>query len=422
MMHQPRKHRSHRYLRYALPLCVGLMTLIAVLSGCQAETESSSDVAPPADRQTIQQLVQSQQALDEGRFNTALMLADSAAKRAPDYAGAHFQRARILSELKLYEEAETSYQKALSKDADFQGIWFNRGNNAFRQGDYDDALKYYHREKKHHASTPDLLLHLGRAHDALGHVDSATYYFQRSLQQDSTNAQTYARLGRLYQNQGQLEAALQQTRQAYRLDSSSLNYRYLLGAQLFRLGKNQEAIDHLKAVAEARPWHFSSHYNLSQALMRLGREQEAQRYAQEADHLREVQAAVERHRTKAENMPREPKLWAQLGDTLRSTGQYDKALEAYNRALFLAPENPAFRNNVALLHHQLGDRRAAISHYRSLLQQYPRFVDGWFNLGVIYAQEGDRQKARQAWQRVLQIAPNHQTTKAYLARLNDMPE
>jgi len=344
-------------------------------------------------------------------------MADSAVARAPRLPDAHFQQGRVLSELKQFEEAERAYRKVLELDPDYRGAWYNLGNNAYRQQAYDDAIHFYQRAQAQHPSAKTLVA-LGWAYVAQNEIDSARHAYERAIAQDSSFALAYARLGQLYEDQGDLEQALKYSRKALALQPENGKYQYVVGSQLLRLGEPKEASQHLQRATEILPWHQGAHFSFGQALMRLDQEQKAQRYLAQADSLEQQQSEIERLRTIARNNPDNPEVWKNLGDKLQEVGQLDKAKRVYSMALYLTPGDPHLRSTLAMLSAELGNTEAAVGHYRALLNQYPSFVEGWFNLGVVYARSGRDQQARRAWEEVLRQQPDHERAKAYLARLS----
>lgn len=370
------------------------------------------------DDTTVSMLVQSQQALQQGVLRKALALADSVVERAPRLPDAHFQRGRVLSDLKRFDEAETAYREVLALDPSYQGVWFNLGNNAYRRQNFEEALQYFQNEREQHPSA-DTFVEIGKSYGAIGKPDSAEQAYRQALEGDSTHAAAHARLGQLYEEEGDLESALPHSRKALELEPDNVNYRYVVGTQLFQLNRHEEAVEHLRAVLDARPWHQGAHYNLGQALIRLGRQDEGERYLTEADSLEERQREIERLESVAQDEPEAPERWTRLGDAYREAGRLSDAREAYSVALYLRPGDPQLRDRVAQLAVGVGDYQAAIAHYQDLVRRHPGFIDGWFNLGVVYARNGEVTKARSVWERVLQKEPDHTRAKQYLARLGE---
>ena len=397
---------------------VGVVCMLALNVRCASDTEESTKAAQSrrsVDEKTVSFLIQSQQALQQGALRAAQVLADSVVARAPRLPDAHFQRARVLSELKQFDRAEEAYREVLALDPDYRGVWYNLGNNAYRQQDYQQAVTFYRKAQGQHPSA-EALVSLGWTYVAQSKTDSARLAYEKALSVDSSYALAYARLGQWYEDQGELETALKYSRRALELQPNNGKYQYVVGSQLLRLDQPEVAVEHLKQATEARPWHQGAHFSLGQALMRLGREQEAERYLAGADSLEQLQSDIKRLQSIARNNPENSKSWKKLGEKLREAGQVEEAQKAFSMALYLAPEDPILRNNIAMLSAELGNSKAAVRHFQALLTQHPSFVEGWFNLGVVYARSGNIQQAQQAWKEVLRRQPDHQRAKAYLAR------
>lgn len=403
-----------------LPIvAIGLVVCLAFLgAGCTDEdARSTAQSRRSVDEKTATLLIQSQQALQQGELRAARILADSVVARAPRLPDAHFQRGRVLSELKEFDAAEAAYRDALALNPNYRGVWYNLGNNAYRQQHYDDAVHYYRRAHALHPSA-QALVSLGWTYVAQDNIEQARHAYENALARDSSYALAYARLGQLYDDQGTLEEALKYSRQAVKRAPRNGKYRYALGSQLLRLDRPADAVDHLQRAVDLQPWSQSAHFSLGQALVRLGRQQDGERYLARADSLEQQQSEIRRLRAVARGNPENPAVWKRLGEALRSTGQLDEAQEAFSLALYINPQDPQLRNTIAMLAAQAGNPAAAVDHYRALLNQHPSFVEGWFNLGVVYARSGDSEKAQEAWKRVLQYQPGHERAQAYLARIS----
>ena len=370
-----------------------------------------------ASRTTVKMLVRSQNALDQGGLQAALTLVDSATARAPRLPDAHFQRGRVLAELRRFEKSNTAYRRVLELNPDYQGALYNLGNNAYRQQEYQKAVRLYRRGLKRHAEARTLVAQ-GRAYVAQEKIDSARTAYERALDLDSTHALAHARLGQLLADRGSTAAALRHSRQALELRPDNAKFRYAVGRQLLQVGRPDEALPHLKTAVEERPWHQGSHYHLGQALLRLDRSDDAQRFLTTADSLEQVQSRIEQLRSQAQNAPSEVKRWRTLAQALQEAGRLQEAQEAYSVALYLRPKNPVLRNELAKIASDRGRFEASISQYRTLLRQHPSYVRGWFNLGVVHARNGNPERARKAWKRVLKHDPSHRQARKYLASLD----
>lgn len=364
-------------------------------------------------------LVKAQKLFHEGSYRFALALTDSAQQRAPELADVYFLKGRIFTELKMFEQAEKAYQKVFSLDPQYQGVWLNRGNNAFRRGKSEEAIRMYRRELEKYPSA-QVHMHMGRAYERLGKTDSARTAYHKAIGRDSSLASAYMWLGQSYDDSGESDKALKYSHKGLALEPENLNYQYIVGSILYRQGKLEEAVGYLRKVTEGKPWHHGAHYNLGQALVRMGRQEKGKQVLAKADSLQEVDSKIEQLRSAANQNPRQAQTWVKLGDGLRGTGQLKAAMEAYQRALTLAPKNLVLHNNVANMSLALGDTTAAVRRYQMVLQQDPNMADVWLNLGVIYGNSGRLEKARKVWEKGLEYSPNNQELQAYLTKLSQM--
>ena len=331
-----------------------------------------------------------------------MALVDSAVQLAPGRAETHFARGRILSALKRPDEARAAYEQVLSLDPAFQGVWFNLGHEALRRGQQRQALRLYQKELgqlQRHAKAssprsassdprglPAVWLQIGRAYEHLGVVDSAHHAYEQAIAADPELAVAYRDLAHLYERQGELDKALVHAKRALELDSLSTDYRFRVGSLLLRTGQPKEAATELEEALKQHPWHYGTLYNLSQALVRLNRAEEAQQYLAKADSAQALQHQISQAQATVDLHPEAPERWVELADLLHRAHRFEEAITAYRRALHLDPKRPA---------------------------------PIWFNLGVGYANAGNLEAARQAWENVLQYDPDHEMATSYLGKLSE---
>ncbi|MDJ0898890.1 MAG: tetratricopeptide repeat protein [Xenococcus sp. MO_188.B8] len=64
---------------------------------------------------------------------------------------------------------------------------------------------------------------------------------------------------------------------------------------------------------------------------------------------------------------------------------------------------------------KLGNTIAAINQLQELLSDFPKFIPGWINLGLIYRSLGDRDSALSTFEQTIKLAPNDQKVKLELS-------
>jgi cytochrome c-type biogenesis protein CcmH/NrfG len=104
--------------------------------------------------------------------------------------------------------------------------------------------------------------------------------------------------------------------------------------------------------------------------------------------------------------PKNVQAWIALGNDYFDTKQPQRAVDAYARALELAPNNPDVLTDQGVMYRELRAFDKAVANFQKASQLDPRHVQSTYNLGVVYAYDlKDREKAFAAWRRVVEIAP-----------------
>jgi tetratricopeptide (TPR) repeat protein len=395
-----------------------------VAAGCFSKTDpmtKTEKLRQTLDPRVQQFLLAGEQAYKQGNYVAALALSDSAEVYAPDLADIHFFRGRIYTDLNQLDIAKAAYEATLDADPAYRGAHMNLGINSFRRGKLRDAINSFKQEE---ALEPNsgLYLEMGRVYAKLGEADSARLAYEQSIALDSTNTTALMWLGQLYEEMGDFEKALVYSRRGAALKPDNLDYRYIIGSQLFRVGQVEEAVAQLQPVAEQRPWHHGAQYNLGQALMRLGREDEAQHFLDRAEAAQQVQQEIQEAHDAINQDPNDLQNWIRLGEAHRKGQMYDRAADAFRRAVTIDPGNLYLQTNLATLLMESGDTTAAIQHYQAVLKADSTLADAWLNLGVAYGNTRRYEEARHAWQQVLRHRPGDRTARAFLAQLGELAQ
>jgi Flp pilus assembly protein TadD len=94
---------------------------------------------------------------------------------------------------------------------------------------------------------------------------------------------------------------------------------------------------------------------------------------------------------------------------LVQTRQYDQALVRADKFLAAKPRDPQMRFLKGVILAETGKRSAAIDAYTQLTQEYPELPEPYNNLAVLYAQQNEYDKAREALEGAVRANPNYAT-------------
>ena len=103
----------------------------------------------------------------------------------------------------------------------------------------------------------------------------------------------------------------------------------------------------------------------------------------------------------------------QAGVSYYESGDYEKAIEAYKRAIQLDPASMNFYYHLGMAFSSLGRFKEAIQAYNSAIRLGPEYAAAYYNLGHAYSNLKQYEKAIRAFQRAIQYEPDH--VEAYFA-------
>jgi tetratricopeptide (TPR) repeat protein len=130
---------------------------------------------------------------------------------------------------------------------------------------------------------------------------------------------------------------------------------------------------------------------------------------------------IEINRKLTQTDPKARPAWVALGNDYFDTRQYQKAIEAYERALELDPKDPDVLTDQGVMFQELGQFDRAIANFEKATKLAPTHVQSLFNIGVVQANgKKDPQKAAAAWKKVIEIAPQSPQAQAARQALEQM--
>ncbi|MFO7811672.1 MAG: tetratricopeptide repeat protein [Pelovirga sp.] len=104
--------------------------------------------------------------------------------------------------------------------------------------------------------------------------------------------------------------------------------------------------------------------------------------------------------------PENRNAWVQLGNNYYGADQPNKAIEAYDKALELGPDDPNVLTDQGTMFRRVGWYDRAISNFQRAAELDPNHVQSRYNLGVVYRYDlQDFPKAIAAWESFLALNP-----------------
>jgi len=130
---------------------------------------------------------------------------------------------------------------------------------------------------------------------------------------------------------------------------------------------------------------------------------------------------VEALKTVAEREPANAAPRTDLGNIYFDAERYDDAIKWYGEAVKLAPNDPNLSTDLGVSYYYTNQPDKALVQFAHSLEINPRHTKTLLNLGIVKAfGKQDLEGASQAWQQVIQLAPDSPEGQAARRALDSM--
>ncbi len=230
-----------------------------------------------------------------------------------------------------------------------------------------------------------------------GHVDKTLAAYRHVTKLEPNNADVYAWLARLLTLRGDTEEALPLARKAVELEPNNATYLAVLAMVLDWNGKYEEALSKALEAVDLDPNNAQAHAYLAEIYADMGNWDRA---------LEEAETAISLD-------DKDPFVWRNYGYVLEVRGEYRKAIDAYLHAAQLAP--------LAFFYIAAGRNYQALQEFDKAIELFqkaraiepnnpaPQDAIGW-----AYFLAGDPQKAMVQLEKAIEIDPNYAPAYVHL--------
>jgi len=133
------------------------------------------------------------------------------------------------------------------------------------------------------------------------------------------------------------------------------------------------------------------------------------------------ESQVQALRTVAEREPSNPAPRTQLANLYFDAERYDDAIKWYEDAMKLAPADPNVSTDLGICYYYTNQPDKALVQFEHSLKLNPKHTKTLLNVGIVKAfGKQDLEGAAQAWQQVLQLAPDSSEGQAAKRALDSM--
>ncbi|MDP9492162.1 MAG: tetratricopeptide repeat protein, partial [Actinomycetota bacterium] len=228
-----------------------------------------------------------------------------------------------------------------------------------------------------------------------GQVDEATRLLETARDSDPSNQVLLQRLGDAYRSLQRPTEALQVYDEAIRFAPGQADLWARKGDALLGDGRTEEAIAAFEEAARLNPDEFSYvDWNIR-----------GDRLFTDGDY-----ATAGRLYRKSVEATANVEAWRNLGFVAQRLGDPAQALECYEAALLLDPENSLLLNDRGVVLLDLERTDEARECFERVVALNGDSLEGWLNLGLVRREKGEFEGGAEAYQRAAQLDPARSDT------------
>ena len=260
--------------------------------------------------------------------------------------------------------------------------------------------------------TPDGTYDAGVAYLRANHLEKALEMFDRTLSMKAAHADAVNAKGVILTKQARYDEALELFREALQLEENN-GYRMNIALAYYMKGERETADLMFEGVVALD----DSYGDLFDFMSSVGEAQEY--YDVGVSYLRQVSLdkALEQFDLALQSDSKYSEAVNAKGVVLCRQGRYQEALEFFEQAAQLEPEQLGFQLNISLTHHLLGDLKKADVIYKQVVSQDEAYeglfdfiaeaesADENYDVGARYMQQGLWSKAVERLDRALSSDP-----------------
>jgi len=201
---------------------------------------------------------------------------------------------------------------------------------------------------------------LGECYLALGDKGQAYQYFREALEVNTKYLKAYKNLAEVAESQGNPQEARQYLEQAQSLSPLNGERLFHLGRLCLKIGEGEQARQYLKeSLKFGQSFMTDNCAETAEILLQAGLDEAAEGLLTES----------------IKSQPENVILYNKLGVALRRQGKHLEALKCYQRALQLTPKSEKVYYNIGILYFDLGEKEKAYESFRTALRLRPDFAE-----------------------------------------------
>lgn len=275
----------------------------------------------------------------------------------------HNSYGNLLKQMGRYDKAIAHYDRAVRQKPGFVQAWMNAGLTEQARDDHHKARGYFKRAQELQPSNPGIHTAIGMSQAALGDLDDALASYQQALALDPNYLNALHNMGVACRLLGRLEEAVGYFDRVIKQAPKLVEPRYIKANIQYELGQFDDADLGYRTVLGLQPGYVDAHVSLNNLYWEHGRTdvfaksyeaapgsvQLCEHHVAALEQAGRIGEARDKLSIYLQANPEHPGLWRRHGRLLEIEGDMPSALNAFKRAVQLAPEAKASRIDTARL-------------------------------------------------------------------------
>jgi tetratricopeptide (TPR) repeat protein len=283
-----------------------------------------------------------------------------------------------------YDGAIRYYRKAMTIAPNMPALRPNLGLAYFKNGDYKQAIEMFRPLLKANPEDQRLTLLVGMSYYGLGEYAEATPYLKREAAHDAQNLTLQLTLAHSCLFAHEYQCVLNAFHKIVALNAESAEADMLVGEALDEMKDPVGAQREFRAAIAANPKEPNVHFGLGYLLWTKGQQQEA----------------AEQFQAELLNNSNHTQAMLYLADSRLQMNKPDEALPLLEKVIAQVPENGMAHRDLGVLYADRGENEKAISELERAIHIRPGDVNAHYRLARVYRAMGRKDEANAEFKKV----------------------
>ncbi|NMG20031.1 serine/threonine-protein kinase [Brasilonema bromeliae] len=326
------------------------------------------------------------------RYQDALSTYAKAVNIRPDYAQGWNGQGKTLYELKKFQDALVAYDKAIQIEPDYLEAWSGRGFALNKLQRYQEAIASFEKTLQFQNNYPEVWNAKGEALAKLNEYDQAFKSYDKAIELNKEYYEAWYNKALLLQNLKRYDDAIAAYDKVLEFKPDHERAWYNRGNVLVNLRRYQDAVGAYEKAVQYKPSFYQAWLSKGNILINLQRYPEA---------LESFQQVIKYNR-------RNYQAWYGSGWSLHQMKRYDDAVSSYNKAIELDRRNYQVWYSRGNSLYNLKKYQEAISSYNKAINYDYKNYDIWYSKGNALFNLKRYKEAIASYEQVLKIKPDYQ--------------